>query len=74
MHVTGWPTLFFVIPFFIGAFLCGVSGIAAGCFLVTSVTDWIVNRIVLRYYVYADFLKLVRTSAVKRSNRDQASY
>jgi hypothetical protein len=66
-------TLFYVVPFLIGFCFCGISGIAAGVFLVTCVTDWIVNRIIVRSHVYAGCLKVVRASAAKRRKDDQAS-
>jgi hypothetical protein len=72
-NAAGASALFFLIPFFIGAFICGVAGICVGVYIIGMMADWIIDRIVVRYYVYSDFLKLVRTSAIKRRERAQAN-
>lgn len=63
---------FLVIPFLIGAFLCGISGIAAGVYLFCLLTDYIVTKILLMFNVYSEFLAFVRHRAVEKRKRQDA--
>jgi hypothetical protein len=69
VHVTGMPALFFLVPFLIGCVVCLLAGVVATVWLACVTADWVVDRVIVRFYVYSDFIQLVRTNAIKK--RDQ---
>ena len=70
MTTAGLLNFFASGPCFIGLAVCLVGGLGLGVFVVSCILDYIINRAVVRYYVYADFISLVRASAKKRRNKE----
>jgi cell division protein FtsX len=72
-NLSGASALFFLIPFFIGAFLCGISGITFGVYLCLRVCDWFIEQLLKRYYVYGDVVKFSVANSIRRNNAKKTS-